>query len=91
MKTLRHPMASYIRPGAEITPMCAGCGSGIVAHSILRAIDRLGILASGGVIVAETSRQAPLTEIFKTVEVIDERKYGDTLVYFLAHKEGEDG
>lgn len=43
MKTLRHPMADYIRPGAEMTPMCAGCGSGIVAHSILRAIHRLGL------------------------------------------------
>ena len=41
--------------------------------------------------MAETSRQAPLTEVFKTIEVIDERKYGDTLVYFLELKEGSDG
>lgn len=65
-------------------------GKGLVEDA-LRAIDRLGLLALGGVIVAETSRQAPLTEIFKTIEVIDERKYGDTLVYFLGRKEGEDG
>jgi len=43
MKALRHPLADYIRPGAEMTPMCAGCGGGIVAQAILRAIQGLKV------------------------------------------------
>lgn len=65
-------------------------GKGLVEDA-LRAVDGLGLLAPEGMIVAETSRQAPLMEVFKTIEVIDERKYGDTLVYFLALKEDSDG
>ena len=34
-----HPMAKYLRPGAETTTACPGCGDGTIAHSILRAID----------------------------------------------------
>lgn len=41
MKEHRHPMLKYIRPGAERTTMCPGCGNGIIAHSVLRAIDGL--------------------------------------------------
>ncbi|MFH1569089.1 MAG: thiamine pyrophosphate-dependent enzyme [Gemmatimonadota bacterium] len=37
-----HPMAKYIRPGARVTTFCPGCGDGMIAHSVLRAIDRLG-------------------------------------------------
>jgi len=43
MENLVHPMMKYIRPGAEQTTMCPGCGNGIVAHSALRAIDELGM------------------------------------------------
>jgi 2-oxoglutarate/2-oxoacid ferredoxin oxidoreductase subunit beta len=43
MNQIQQPLAGYIRPGAEMTPMCAGCGSGIVAHGVLRAIDRMKI------------------------------------------------
>jgi len=41
MQNLVHPMMKYIRPGAEKTTMCPGCGNGIIAHSALRAIDEL--------------------------------------------------
>ncbi len=37
-----HPMAKYLRPGAEVTTACPGCGDGTIAHSILRAIDESG-------------------------------------------------
>lgn len=40
---LEHPLAKYIRPSARITANCPGCGNGIVAQSILRAIDELGL------------------------------------------------
>ncbi|MBT4611689.1 MAG: 2-oxoglutarate synthase [Gemmatimonadetes bacterium] len=35
----RHPMAKYLRPGAEVTTFCPGCGDGMIAHSVLRALD----------------------------------------------------
>jgi 2-oxoglutarate ferredoxin oxidoreductase subunit beta len=36
-------MAKYLRPGCELTTACPGCGDGMIAHSILRAIDGLGL------------------------------------------------
>ncbi|HJP34290.1 MAG TPA: thiamine pyrophosphate-dependent enzyme [Candidatus Latescibacteria bacterium] len=35
----QHPMGKYLRPGAEATTFCPGCGDGVIAHSVLRAID----------------------------------------------------
>lgn len=43
MSPINHPMARYLRPGAEATTSCPGCGDGIIAHSVLRAIDQLGL------------------------------------------------
>ena len=43
MNENRHPMAKYLRPGAEVTTACPGCGDGTIAQSILRAIDGSGI------------------------------------------------
>jgi len=43
MNPIPHPMARYLRPGREATTACPGCGDGIIAHSILRAIDQLGL------------------------------------------------
>ncbi len=40
--TPRHPMAKYLRPGAEVTTFCPGCGDGMIAHSVLRALDDEG-------------------------------------------------
>jgi 2-oxoglutarate ferredoxin oxidoreductase subunit beta len=40
---LEHPLAKYIRPSARTTANCPGCGNGIVAQCILRAIDELGL------------------------------------------------
>ncbi len=58
----------------------------------LEAIDRDSLLEAGGVIVAETTKRAPLKADFSGLEVFDERKYGDTAVYFLKHKAaGEPG
>ena len=43
MAEIRHPMAKYLRPGAEMTTSCPGCGDGMIAHSLLRGIDDLGM------------------------------------------------
>jgi 2-oxoglutarate ferredoxin oxidoreductase subunit beta len=40
---MRHPMARFLRPGREATTACPGCGDGIIAHSVLRAVDELGL------------------------------------------------
>ncbi|SFM46828.1 thiamine pyrophosphate-dependent enzyme [Thermodesulforhabdus norvegica] len=38
-----HPLKKYIRPHVKKTTFCPGCGNGIVAQAILRAIDDLGL------------------------------------------------
>ena len=43
MATAEHPLTKYIRPSARHTTNCPGCGNGIAAQSILRAIDQLGM------------------------------------------------
>ncbi len=47
MNQIHHPMARYLRPGKEVTTSCPGCGEGIIAHSVLRAIDALGMDIDG--------------------------------------------
>ena len=39
----QHPLIKYIRRGALRQPHCSGCGNGIVAQCMLRAIDELGL------------------------------------------------
>jgi len=36
-------MARYLRPGREVTTSCPGCGDGMIAHGVLRAIDQLDL------------------------------------------------
>jgi 16S rRNA (guanine(966)-N(2))-methyltransferase RsmD len=54
-----------------------------LAEAALAAIDASGVLAPGGVAVAETSRRSPLEAAFKNLKKRDERRYGDTIVYFF--------
>lgn len=43
MNELVHPYHRFIRPTVTHSSFCPGCGDGIVAHSILRSIDGLGM------------------------------------------------
>lgn len=43
MSLLEHPLRKYTRPHVERTTTCPGCGNGIVAQAILRAIDELAL------------------------------------------------
>jgi len=43
MSEIIHPLHRFIRPSVAATTNCPGCGNGIVAQSILRAIDELGM------------------------------------------------
>lgn len=43
MNQTAHPLRKYTRPHVTRTTTCPGCGNGIVASAILRAIDSLGL------------------------------------------------
>ena len=43
MSVTEHPLRKYTRPHVKRTTTCPGCGNGIVAQAILRAIDELGL------------------------------------------------
>ncbi|HSC71057.1 MAG TPA: thiamine pyrophosphate-dependent enzyme [Candidatus Methylomirabilis sp.] len=47
-----HPLAKYIRPSAIVTANCPGCGNGILAQSILEAIEELGLTLDDFVFVS---------------------------------------
>lgn len=51
----------------------------------LKEIDGQGLLSAGGIVVAETSKRTPLelTPDNFSLTLVDERRYGDTLVYFF--------
>lgn len=59
-----------------------------LTEKALEAIAAVRLLSPGGVIVAETSRRSALEGPFDGLDVVDERRYGDTVVYFLAPDEG---
>ena len=41
MGITEHPLHKYIRPHIQRTTMCPGCGNGMIAQAILRAVDEL--------------------------------------------------
>jgi len=47
-----HPLKKFTRPHVTRTTMCPGCGNGIVAAAILRAIDKLGLTMDDFVFVS---------------------------------------
>ncbi|MEW6262749.1 MAG: thiamine pyrophosphate-dependent enzyme [Thermodesulfobacteriota bacterium] len=47
-----HPLKKYTRPQVTRTTNCPGCGNGIIAQAILRAIDELGMAMDDFVFVA---------------------------------------
>ena len=52
LTTFEHPLAKYIRPSAKKTANCPGCGNGILAQGILRAIEGLGLALDDFVFVS---------------------------------------
>ena len=43
MTLAEHPLMKYVRPSARRTASCPGCGNGILAQAVLRAIEQLGM------------------------------------------------
>lgn len=60
------------------------------APRALRALLEAGVLADGAEVVLERSRRHPVPAVAGIVPV-DERRYGDTLVTWLARRETRDG
>ena len=54
------------------------------AEVTLKGIDAAGLLEEGGILVAETSKRNPLEVKPENLKLLDERRYGDTLVYFFS-------
>ena len=52
-------------------------------ENILMNIGQRGILNSGGVLVAEHSSSLSLEKKYGELEMLDQRKYGDSLVSFF--------
>ncbi|MDP2688861.1 MAG: 16S rRNA (guanine(966)-N(2))-methyltransferase RsmD [Deltaproteobacteria bacterium] len=59
-----------------------------LVEETLKDIDRAGLLSLGGVVVAETSKRTPVAAELSSIGLVDERRYGDTLVYFYEVKDG---
>lgn len=59
-----------------------------LVYAVISGLGGLGLVETGGIIVAETSVRTPLASeeiksLGATFDLIDERKYGDTLIYFF--------
>ena len=61
-----------------------------LAGEALTELDGLGLLAPGGTVVLESSKRAlmPPDMGLNKMELVDERRYGDTLVRFYEEKDG---
>ncbi|MFQ6066122.1 MAG: thiamine pyrophosphate-dependent enzyme [bacterium] len=65
-----HPLEKYIRPGFLSTTSCAGCGNGIIAQSVLRAIDELKIKMDDFVFVSGIGCAAWIPSPFFNADVL---------------------
>jgi len=54
-----------------------------LAYDTLKDISGSGLLGPGGTIVCEASKRFPLKEAMGGLAIEKEKRYGDTLVYFL--------
>lgn len=57
-----------------------------LVEETLKAIDGAGILGPGGIVVAEASKRVSIGAGFASIALVDERKYGDTVIYFYTVK-----
>jgi len=55
-----------------------------LAEETLKAIAAAGIVEQDGIVVAETSKRNPIEARPEGLSLIDERRYGETLVYFFS-------
>ncbi len=70
MSEIIHPLHRFIRPSVASTTNCPGCGNGIVAQSILRAIDELGMEMDDFVFVSGIGCAAWIPSPFFNADVL---------------------
>jgi 16S rRNA (guanine(966)-N(2))-methyltransferase RsmD len=56
---------------------------------LLQEIDRLGLLAVGGLFCLETASTDPVADHAGTLRRVDHRRYGTTMIHFFDHSPGE--
>lgn len=87
MNEIIHPLHRYIRPGVSSTTNCPGCGNGIVAQAILRAIDELHLTLDDFVFVTGIGCSAWIPSPFFNVDVLH-TTHGRPIAFALGIKMG---
>ena len=87
MSEIIHPLHRFIRPYVTSSTNCPGCGNGIVAQSILRAIDELGLSLEDFVFVTGIGCSAWIPSPFFNVDVLH-TTHGRPIAFALGIKMG---
>ena len=85
--TVVHPLHRFIRPSVTSTTNCPGCGNGIVAQAILRAIDELALTMDDFVYVSGIGCSAWIPSPFFNADVLH-TTHGRPIAFALGIKMG---
>lgn len=87
MSEIVHPLHHFIRPYVSSTTNCPGCGNGIAAQSILRAIDDLGMNLDDFVFVTGIGCAAWIPSPFFNADILH-TTHGRPIAFALGIKMG---
>lgn len=87
MSELAHPLHHFIRPSVTSTTNCPGCGNGIAAQSILRAVDDLGMNLDDFVFVTGIGCAAWIPSPFFNADILH-TTHGRPIAFALGIKMG---
>jgi 2-oxoglutarate ferredoxin oxidoreductase subunit beta len=87
MSELVHPLHRFVRPSVASTTNCPGCGNGIVAQAILRAIDELSMDLDDFVFVSGIGCSAWIPSPFFNADVLH-TTHGRPVAFGLGIKMG---
>ncbi len=87
MTEIVHPLHRFIRPYVTSTTNCPGCGNGIAAQAILRAVDELGMTLDDFIFVTGIGCSAWIPSPFFDVDVLH-TTHGRPIAFALGIKMG---
>jgi 2-oxoglutarate/2-oxoacid ferredoxin oxidoreductase subunit beta len=87
MSAVVHPLHRFIRPSVTSTTNCPGCGNGIVAQAILRAMDELSLPMDDFVYVSGIGCSAWIPSPFFNADVLH-TTHGRPIAFALGIKMG---
>jgi 2-oxoglutarate ferredoxin oxidoreductase subunit beta len=87
MNEIVHPLHRFIRPYVTSTTNCPGCGNGIAAQAILRAIEELGMTLDDFIFVTGIGCSAWIPSPFFDVDVLH-TTHGRPIAFALGIKIG---